>query len=257
MARLNKKAELWSYLSQVGVFRDNTGIGNTTLSAAAAAGATTISLVGNTGFAAGNWCRIGGAIPAGSLAGGETMEINQQVGALTGAGPFVMTTLYPVAIAHAAGEAVVGQTLTDLGHATDTGVKVDIKGDHNVVKSAVRRLALGYLIGHIEIEASWELIGYALENVATTLAMKESDITGAGSAGNPNRLYADPNLYSEENDLSFFFRGFRKDTTPVYGFLWGCEVDVTAIAMQMQRGKEAPIQFRVRATSGYAISFGL
>src|SRR5258708_39329357 len=136
MPRTNKKAELWSFMSQVGVFRDNTGLGNTTLNAAAAAGAATISLVGNAGFAAGNWIRIGA---------GETMEINQQVGALTGAGPYTLTTLYPVAFAHAAAEAVVGQTQTDLGHATDRGVTVDVKGDHNVLKSAVRRLALRYL----------------------------------------------------------------------------------------------------------------
>lgn len=248
MARLNKKAELWSLMSSVGVFRDNLAGGNSTLNAAAAVGATTISILVNTGWVAGAWLRIGGA---------EVMEINQEVGALVGAGPYTQTLLYPVAIAHVAGEAVVAQTQTVLGHCTDTGVKVDIKGDHNVVKSSVRRLALGYLIGHVEIEGSFELVGYALENMATTLGMKESDITGAGTAGNPNRLVVTPDLYSEEVDLAFFFQGQRKDATPVYGYLWGCEVDFGAIQQQMQRGKESPIQFRIRATSGYALSLGL
>lgn len=248
MTRLNKKAELWSYVSNVGVFRDNTGAGNTTLQAAANAGATTISIVLNTGFAAGGWCRIGA---------GEAMEVNQQVGALTGAGPYTMTLLYPLAFAHVVGEAVVGQTQTDLGHVSDKGVTVDIKGDHNVVKSAVRRLALGYLIGHAEIEMGFELVGYALENLATALGQLEADITGAGTAPNPNRLVANPDLYAEQNDLSFYFRGFRKDATPVYGFLWGVELDFSAVQLQMMRGKEAPIQFRCRATSGFALSFGL
>lgn len=257
MTRLNKKAELWSYLSNVGVFRDSTANGNTTLQAAASAGATTLSLVGNTGWSAGQWLRIGGAIPAGSQAGGETMEINQQSGALSGAGPYTQTLLYPVAIAHAVGEAVVAQSQTDFGHLTDAGVKVDVKGDHNVVKSAIRRLALGYLIGHVEIEAEWEVIGYNTENIASALGMKESDQTGAGTAGNPFRLYANPDLYDEENDLSFYFRGFRKDATPIYAFLWGCEVDFSAVLSQFQRGKEAGIVFRVRATSGLAVSLGL
>lgn len=245
MTRLNKKAELWSYVSNVGVFRDNIAIGNSTNSVAVAPGATTVTATLITNFAAGNWLRMGA---------GENVEINQQVGAPVGN---VITLLYPAAFAHPIGDSLIGQSQTDLGHVTDKGVTVDIKGDHNVVKSAVRRLALGYLIGHAEIEMGFELTGYALENLAAALGMLETDVTGAGTAPNPNRLVANPDLYAEQNDLSFYFRGFRKDATPVYGFLWGVELDFSSVQLQMMRGKEAPIAFRCRATSGFALSFGL
>lgn len=244
MARLNKKAELWSFLSDAGVFRDAVaGAAATTVASGGAAGATTVTVVSSTGFLDQDYIRFRSA---------ETVEINQQFGAPAGN---VITVKFNFAIACTAGDAVVRQVQTSIGHISDTGVKVDIKGDHNVVKSAVRRLALAYLIGHVEIEAEWDMIGYNLENFATSLGMLEGDITGAGTAGNPSRLFANPDLYDEQNDLSFYFQGSRKDGTLIFGMLWGCEVDFSAAQSQFQRGKEAMLPIRVRVTSGYSISY--
>lgn len=244
MARLNKKAELWSLLSDVGVMRDATvGAASTTLSSGIAQGATTLPVAAIAGFNDQDYIRI---------SANETVEVNQINGAPAGGNIVVK---YNVSQAYATGTAVVREVQTSLGHCSDKGVNLDIKGDHNVVKAVTRRLALAYLIGHVEIEADWELIGYNLENLATSLGMLETDITGAGTSGNPFRLVTNPDLYDEQNDLTFYFQGLRKDATIVFGMLWGCEVDFTAAQTAFQRGKEAILPMRVRVTSGLSIGY--
>src|SRR5207302_1761398 len=128
--------------SDAGVFRDATsGAAATTVSSGGAAGATTVTVASSTGFLDQDYIRVRSA---------ETVEVNQINGAPAGN---VITVKYNWAIGCTAGDAVVRLVQTSLGHMTDKGVQVDVKGDHNVVKSAVRRLALAYLIGHVEIEA--------------------------------------------------------------------------------------------------------
>src|SRR4051812_12752618 len=95
MARLYKKAELFSDLKEVGYMREAPAThGDSTLAAAAAAGATTITVVLATNFVDGDYFFIGS---------GESQEIAQVNGAPAGA---VITVRSPLALAHIIGELV-------------------------------------------------------------------------------------------------------------------------------------------------------
>lgn len=238
MTRLNNKKELWSHLTEVGVMRDSGA--STTLSANAAAGATSLSVASGTGLANGDLFRI---------ADGNDQQLNE---VSSGGGTTTITPKYPLAYAAASGTALVEVVKTSLGHVQEGGVTVEFSGDDNAVNSATRRLVLGYLTGHMEIKASFGLLGMNLENIATRLGMLESNVTGSGTPSAPYRLVVDGTKVKEQNDLPWYFTGVRKDAGVVEVQLWGCELDWTD-STQFGRGAQAVTMIKARATSGIAV----
>lgn len=238
MSRTNKKGELFSHLTSFGVFRDQTSTpGSTTLSAAVAAGASNLPMTATTNFTNGDYMRVDSA---------ESVEILK----IEGATNVSMPLREKVGKAHEAGVAVVEQTLTDLGHIADDGFKFNFSGSDNVVNSATRRLALGYLIGNIEGIFEVQLEGFNLENIATALGMPESAVTGSGTLASPNTLFTDGANFRTENDLSFGAWGVRKDGLIVYCWMMGVELDFNALSSAFARGQPAMVPLRGRVTSG-------
>lgn len=241
MARTRKKGELFSHLTQMGVYRAGGG-GNTNFTGGTApAGVTAITVSVITGFT------VGQVIALGS---GENVELNVVQSAPSGNN---IPLRFPTAFAHETLEPVLGQVLTDLGHLSDDGVSIAVSGDDNAIMSATRRQVLGYLQGHTEQTFECSLEGFNLENIATALGIAETAITGAGTSSSPNRLVTDAAKFRTENDLCFEASGVRKDGTIVVAQFWGVELDQAALTTALKRGDAALIPIRGRVTSAMAI----
>ena len=238
MARLNKKAELFSHLTEVGIMRPK--LTATTLGSAVAAGATVM----NPAF-------IDGAIVAddyGILGSGESMEVFQL---LTATPAFEAKSGFYRA--HAIGEYLSAVSRTVLGDLSDEGVSLVLaEGDFNAILSATQREPVGYLAGHIAQMAEFSVLNLNPENLATALGMAEGAIVGTGSAADPTVLDLVPDAFAAEDDLAFYFKGVRKDGLNIEVQLWGVEVDPTALsqALQFARGQQMPTPFRLRPTAG-------
>lgn len=239
MTRLNNKKELWAHLSEVGVMRDTSGI-NTTVGANAAAGATSLTVASGTGSANGDIFRLND---------GNIQQLNE---ISSGGGTTSWTLKYPLYYAVVTGDVAVEQLKTPLGHIVDGGVTVDFTGDDNAANVATRRLVLGYLTGHMEISASWAVLGLNPENYASRLGMLESNVTGSGTPSSPNRLVIDGTKIKEQNDLAWYFNGVRKDGGFVEFQIWGAELDWTG-SQQYGRGAVSSMPFKARATSAVAV----
>lgn len=248
MPRLNTKGEYWSNLDKVEIIRDQvTTPGSTTVATANAADAVTIVLASSTNFTTGDLCRIGDR---------EKQELTQIQGTVS----TTMPLRFPILNIHAVGEVFKEQVATDIGHITDSGVKVTYSGDFNAVKPATRRLTTAYLAGNVEIMAEFECEGFSLENIATALAITEGRVLGSGTTAAPYTLATDSDeMYVSsaggETDLNFRFTGARKDGAIVYVDLWSVELDFTALNYALTRGNPATLPMRARVTGGIRVSY--
>lgn len=244
MPRLNKKAELFSHLTEVGLIRARAaGGGSGTLGANAAKGALVMQTVATpTNFDDQDLVIVGTA---------ESMEIAQQVGV---AGANTINIKNGLARAHAAGSTVVEGERTILGDMPDDGLSLVLAdGEFNAIMAATQREPVGYLVGHIAQMAEFGILNLNPENLCAALGMAESAISGAGTPASPTKLDLHPDDFaSATGDLAFYFRGIRKDGLNIEVQLWGVEVDPTALsqALQFARGQQMPTPFRVRPTAG-------
>lgn len=244
MTRLNHKGEYWSHLDSVELLRDQaTTPGSTTVDTDAAVGDTSIGVASTTNFTDGDIIRIGER---------DRLEINQLEGAI--ADPLLLR--FPLAYPHLAADAqpVVEQQAFDLGNILDAGARITFSGDHNPVNAATKRLVTAYLTGHAEIMAEFELLGFALENLAVSLGMAESFVLGSGTSAAPTTIAITADDFNTENDLSWRFTGATKQGEVVLLDLWATENDFSAVNFQMQRGTPAPVPVRAKATSGLRVS---
>ena len=185
----------------------------------------------------------------------ETSAVASWGGAnLTGGVNVIGTMRFPYAYAHAAATESASQTSFDLGNILDAGVRVTFSGDHNPVNAATKRLVTAYLTGHAEIMAEFELLGFALENLAVALGQRETDVAGAGTSAAPDTLAITADDFNTDNDLSWRFTGATKDGQIVLVDLWATENDFSAVNFAMQRGTPAPVPVRAKSTSGLRVS---
>lgn len=244
MARLNKKAELFSHLTEVGIIREATGTHDESqpIVSAIAKGATSAQISPSATTVDGDLLIIGE---------GELMEVATQSGAPASS---VRTFKNGVARAHAAGEPIYEAARTILGDLTDEGVQLTLaEGDFNAILAATQREPVGYLTGHIAQMAEFGILNLNPENLASALGMPESLIAGSGSSAAPTKLDLIPEDFaSDTEDKAFYFKGVRKDGMIIEVQLWGVEVDPTALsqALQFSRGQQMPTPFRVRPTAG-------
>jgi hypothetical protein len=242
MPRFNRKSELFSHVSRVGVFRDAAGGGNSTVATTLPTVDTlgVLNVVSGTNFLANDWYRV--------RDGDKQPEIGKVASITTNA----ITPLYRHAFAPAVGDAVVEQNQVDLGH-IDGAVSVTMSGGFNDVASAVRRLKLGYLIANLKLEVGFSVLGYNLNNFLAALGMVDTDsagnIAGAGTTGSPWRTMIDGTKIKEQNDLCWFIDGVQKDGSTLSLQLWGCELDFTGLSTALKRGDKGVIPFKLAPTS--------
>ncbi len=185
----------------------------------------------------------------------SSVNLTWGAGTMSGGVDGAVTARFPVAYDHVAGVEIARLTEYDLGNVADAGVRVTFSGDHNPVTASTKRLTTAYLTGHAEIQAEWELLGMALENLATAIGQPETSVDGAGSSASPYTIPITADDFNTDNDLSWRFTGARKDGRVVLVDLWGTEVDFTALQAALQRGAPTPIPIRAKSTSGLRMSY--
>lgn len=234
---------------QASVFaiRDKPSGGVTTLNAAAAAGATSISAVSNpsTAFASGKIIRIGE---------GEEMEIQRISGAVTGAGPFTFPTADGLIYPHVAGEAVVEEEVYDMGDVMDGGVSINLSGESTDVTVATRRLVYQTLNGYVNANIEFDLPGFSLYNYVFASGMLLSRVHGAGTNASPFSVTTDGSEFGEVGNQSFVSISTLFNGTNLREELWGCDT-LPNLSFQLNRGVPVPVKVRaVSAAGGIATS---
>lgn len=223
-----------------------TGGGNTTLAVAPAPGATSVSLVSNINFQAGDTIRIGS---------GSDLELGVISGALTGTGPYVANLAEPLLKAHALGDAVVEQAAYDLGDITDTGVDLAITSQGVDVQVATKRLVFTRLNGYADLTATFGLPTVTLEGIAFALGIPLAKVTGAGSAwSNPKALITDGTDIGSESNVSLVCIGVTMDGTPFRAELWAVDPEYTSFSVKLQRGVLGSVPAKFIAGGGGCVS---
>jgi hypothetical protein len=243
MARLNNKKELWSHLTQVQAVRDATGtFGSTSLTAAAAAGAVSLTVAAITNFAVGQTIRVGA---------GETAEFVRIHGSTAPVGTTItLDNATPLQFAHAIGDATVQQALTDPGHIDDGGLTISFRGNVDDVNSAVQRMLFAQQTGYLDIAIAFGLLGYNVENLALAHGMLESNILGAGTTAQPRVLRMDASKFGEQLDAGWVFTGARKDGKTVRITAMGCEMDLAGLSFQLARGSKLALPVKAKVFAG-------
>ncbi|MFA6044193.1 MAG: hypothetical protein WC718_04355 [Phycisphaerales bacterium] len=229
MARTNTNAELWKALSQFGMMDDSTAASkvNTTLSAAYAAGVSTIKIASAVGATALDYIRIG---PSGVMEVAQ-LETNTTNPALVS----------KIAYAHASGETVKELTRTILGDLSDDGVQVEITADRTRIDAATRRHAYDHNINHTEYRVTVAMENLSDENVLTSLGIPESNRHGAGTAADPYVADATPANLDTINPVHFWCRGTLGNGNTVEVQMWDCRIDPSK-SITFARGQDAPAQ---------------
>ncbi len=231
---MSAKNKLMRRLQALYVFRDKSGGASTTVALAAAAGASTFTVVSATGITAGKSLRIDD---------GENIERVE----VASVAALVVTLVKPLLRAHAAGFAVVEQTGYDLG---------DVKGSINFtqatetqdVVSAMRRLVFTKLQGFQTMSAETLVYGLTPENLAVALGIPLTSVVGTGaSITSPKTLTTDFNDVDSENNVCLVFTFVQQDGSIKTREAWGCAADYTGYAIELGIGKDAavPLKFSV------------
>lgn len=237
------KNSLLKSLTSVLLTRDFAGGGSTVLLAAAAKGASIISLTSGTNFTVGDTVRVG--------SGSQTELVVLTAGQVSP----LFATAEPLGRAHAIGEAVVEQAGYDVGDITDAGVDVQLSRETSDVTVATRRLNYAILLGYGSLEAGFTLPGLTMENIALALGMPLSSVSGTGASSTaPKHIATDFTDISGESNTSMVCTGVLMDGTPVRVELWGIDPDYTGFSVNLRRGALAGVPARFIATSGGRVS---
>ena len=132
-------------LTGLHLMMDHASGGNTTLTAVAAKGASTVNVTAATSFAVGDDIRIGS---------GETMEMAR----IGGIASLEFTLEKPLLFDHDDTEAVVEMASISLGAPEADGVKITIPAEANDVFSAIQRSAYGTMIGYVDLGILWRFM---------------------------------------------------------------------------------------------------
>lgn len=233
-------------LRNAGVYlaRDKTGtFGSTTLTAAAAAGAGTLTVASITNFATSDWIRVGS---------GETLEL-VQVHISTAPSGNTITLNTNLRKAHLSGEAVVEQQIYDLGPVTnDQGAVVSYKGESTNVNVADNRLAHAVLNGFVSAEANFTFPNVSLYSFAAATATLLAKIVGAATLASPLQLATDGTDFAGDSNMSMIIAGKLFDTSDLVAYLFGVDGDYTKISLALSRGKLAGLPARFIAAAGGA-----
>lgn len=216
------------------MFRDTPAGNATTVAAANAAGAATVTVASATGIAAGKSFRYG----SGELI--ERVEV-ASVAAL------VVTLVKPLARDHAAADAFVEQTGYNLG-AVKGAITPTQATTVTDVTSALQRLVFQRVEGFETITIDATVHGFTLENFAVAMGIPLPNITGNGLAlATPKVLASDMNDIDTVDNVCLLATYVLQDGTIKTQEFWGVYPDYTAFSVQLGMGQDGamPMKFSV------------
>lgn len=200
MARLNTSDELFDALTDVGVIRDVATPNTSTVGAAATAGDTDFDVASGEGsqFEAGDLIRVGS---------GEELEVVEVASISTDT-----LTIFPALVYdHAVGETVAEQEKVYVGHVAEGGLTVENTEDTFEVRAATSAVVLLTKTTGINMRITWPNILFSTENIAMAMGVKESEITGTGTASDPETISWHSDVLGGEINASLFAEGTRED----------------------------------------------
>lgn len=236
----------FSRIAQVLFHMDDRAQAETTLSANAAAGATSVTLTSAASVADGNTIRIGD---------GAQCEWNRANGAPVGN---VVTLATPLGKAHLSGETARKGISYDLGAPTAEGCSVEINTGSTDVNVADRRTVYAILRDYTSAVISGQWPQFTLPQLAAALGMflngTSNRVTGAGTTSSPYQLITDGSEFGENINLGIYLAGKLVDGSDIALDLHGVDMDYTALQATLRRGQLGAIPFKGAASSQLAIA---
>jgi hypothetical protein len=224
------KGKVWDRLTEFGVYVDATGTpGDTTVDAAAAAGAKVLPVADTTNFAPDDVVKVGSE---------DTAEFHVVDTVQAGVS---LTLLTPLFRDQAVGVTVKEQTPTPIASVAEDGVTVGFSGSMTKIRTATRRLALLNRPNQAGITVSLGIMELTLAGIAQALGLPSSAISGT-------RMDAATLLGTVSLD-GVYMKGFLQDGTAVQVEAWGCSQDLSGLARTMGAGAPAVIPFKLRPSS--------
>jgi hypothetical protein len=236
---MSAKDKMLKQLSAVYVSRTaTTSPASTTVATAVAVGGLTVSTVSATGIVVGDVVRIGQ---------GDTAEIAIVTGV---SGNDLTIADGGAAFAHPIGDAVVLQSVYDLGDVSDAGATVEFNGEVLDVVVSTRRLLLTTIDGYVAFNASWALPTFSLANIAVALGMPFASVRGSGTSGSWLQLITDGSDWMSEPEQSVIIVSQLMDGTTYREELWGSDFDYTGITFTLGRGVLTSLPMKCFSSSG-------
>lgn len=233
------KQKVLKQVKQAILIRDQTtSPGNTTLTAAAAKGATALQVAAITNFSVGDTIRVGQ---------GEDMERCTIVAPLTGTTINVANGLDH---AHVSGDVVIEQAAYDLGDIVDGSGEFSVTGDSVDVPVSTQRLSLAIMNGFADMTAKLTLPGFSLYNFAHALGMLLAEVTGAQTQASPRQIVSDGTEIAGDINMCLVLVGLAMDNTPVVAELWGVDMDYTGLSLKLSRGAVAGVPLAAAGCGG-------
>lgn len=229
------RSKIGDLVAQVIALRPKSGGGSTTLSANAAAGATTATLTSVTGFTADDPLWVGSE---------EDVELVSQSGAPAGS---VVTVRAPgFKRAHVTGEAARELEAFDLGNVIDVSVMDSATVSDN--ETDVSRNPDGRRLGHLMRGASFDVQGYSPWLYALLTGMPLSRVLGAGSVADPTQVHTDGTDFGSEDTAIVLVERLRDGTFLRHEFD-ACAADYTQMTIPFGQGRETRLQGRMVASN--------
>lgn len=246
MPRLNRKGEIFSHITDIGVFRDTAGGGSSTITGTL----PTIDTLGvqnavsGTGFIANDFYRL------------RANDNKPEIGQVASIAVNAITPKYRLSRALAVGDPIVEVSQVSLGHIAVGTPRLTLSGQNTMVSSEILRRRFASLLGSMRWQLEFGIIGKNLENLMTALGQLDTaaNILGAQTSADPLRTFINGEKIREQNDLSWYIQGQLKDGHTVLVFAQGCEVDYSAVKTALNRGTTAVIPVRLIPTSDVRIA---
>lgn len=230
-----------SQLNKVFLLVDKpSGGGNTTLTAAPAIGATSLTVAAITNFAANDTIRVGS---------GNTMERCDVVSAVG----TTITIAQGLVYQHASGEAVVEQVAYDLGAIEAGGVTIEASGQSTDIPVATQRLAFSTLAGYITADATFSLPCFTIPFLALATGALQSLVTGAGTQTSPTQFTTNGSEFGGVQNACIVAVGTTMDGSYIRAELWAVGFDYTAVSVKLARGAAVSIPVKAVAGAGGAL----
>lgn len=209
---------------------------SSTLAAAAAAGATTITVASGTNAKVGP-IRIGA---------GEQLE-RADVTNVAGA---VLTLARPLRFAFDVDTPVVEQVAYNLGD-VDGDVSVSVSQESSDQQSAMRLLPFTILRGNLSIGMAARLLGTTIANFAVACGIPYQRITGAGTAASPTVMATAFEDVDSVEHASLAVVSRKNNGSLTLHELWSLSTDFTGVAIQAARAQNGAIPLSVMGLSAF------
>lgn len=146
-------------------------------------------------------------------------------------------------------------TNTKIGDLSEAGLTMAIATEEIQIKSGSQVEIYAYGKGATEQTMSGELLNINVNNYAFAIGMTESttNITGAGTAGDPHILTVNPELVGQQTARAYYALGTRVDGKIIRFEATTGRVFAPDVTVQITQGEAAMIPFSLRVTGTWLL----